>query len=328
SYNGAVRRRRFGARGHHRPVLGIGASMVLHALLILALLFVGKSGLTPQVKRGEPLFVELPNIPEPAPRGNLAARELAPPAPVPKPVPPARPVAPSKPAPPVIAKARPAEPAPPKPARAPERVATARTPEPAPAPKAEDSAPAPEAAKAAAPSPAPPHEAAPAAPAGPASDPRVAMAPSPKASAAPDLRSLRRGGGAPGGTADGRGGIEGEPIPLDSKDPRYNDYLDRIRRMIKEKWGFPCEKNPRTRECEYKTAVLVIEFGITREGVVPFVNVLKTSGYQIYDDYAVNAIKLAAPFPQMPATMGGPKGVPIVATFSYMVDSSLVNLLR
>jgi len=321
-------RTRFGALGHHRPMLGIGASIVLHALLILALLFVGRSGLTPQVKRGEPLFVELPNIPEPAPRGNPAAREPAPPAPAPKPVPPARAVAPSKPAPPVIAKARPAEPAPapPKPAREPDRVATARAPEPAPAPKVEDSAPAQEAAKAAPPTPAPPRETT---PSGPAADPRVAMAPSPKASAAPDLRALRRGGaGAPGGTADGRGGIEGEPIPLDSKDPRYNDYLDRIRRMIKEKWGFPCERNPRTRECEYKTAVLVIEFGITREGVVPFVNVLKTSGYQIYDDYAVNAIKLAAPFPQMPTTMGGPKGVPIVATFSYMVDSSLVNLLR
>jgi TonB family protein len=208
-----------------------------------------------------------------------------------------------------------------------------------------DSAPAPEAPKAAAP--APPAAAPPAAPAPPAAsaapsqdasatrparpsngEARTAMAPSPGSSPAPDLRSaLRRGGGA-GGTGDGRGGIEGEPIPLDTKDPRYSDYLDRIRRMIKDKWGYPCVKNASTHECDYKTALLVIEFGIAKDGHVPFVNVLRTSGYQIYDDYAVNAIKFAQPFPHVPDTMGSPKGLPIVATFSYTVDTSLVNLLR
>jgi TonB family protein len=144
----------------------------------------------------------------------------------------------------------------------------------------------------------------------------------------PDMRSaLRRGTGA-GGTSDGRGGIEGEPIPLDSRDPRYSDYLDRIRRMIKEKWGYPCVKNGSTHECEYKTALLVIEFGIARDGKVPFVNVVRTSGFQIYDDYAVNAIKFAQPFPRVPDSMGSRAGIPIVATFSYQVDTSLVNLLR
>ena len=147
-------------------------------------------------------------------------------------------------------------------------------------------------------------------------------------SGVPDMRSaLRRGSGA-GGTSDGRGGIEGEPIPLDSRDPRYSDYLDRIRRMIKEKWGYPCVKNGSTHECEYKTALLVIEFGIARDGKVPFVNVLRTSGFQIYDDYAVNAIKFAQPFPRVPDSMGSRAGIPIVATFSYQVDTSLVNLLR
>ena len=149
-------------------------------------------------------------------------------------------------------------------------------------------------------------------------------------SGVPDMRSaLRRGaGGGAGGTSDGRGGIEGEPIPLDSRDPRYSDYLDRIRRMIKEKWGYPCVKNDSTQECEYKTALLVIEFGIARDGKVPFVNVIRTSGFPIYDDYAVNAIKFAQPFPKVPDTMGSRSGVPIVATFSYQVDRSLVNLLR
>jgi len=81
------------------------------------------------------------------------------------------------------------------------------------------------------------------------------------ASGYPD-QPLKRGAGR--GHRNGRGGIEGEPIPLDSPDPRYSDYFDRVRRMIKERWGYPCVKNGDTRECEYKTTALVVEFGIAR----------------------------------------------------------------
>jgi hypothetical protein len=47
----------------------------------------------------------------------------------------------------------------------------------------------------------------------------------------------------------------------------------------------------------------------------------------------VNAIKLAAPFPPVPPAMmralpAGNTGIPISARFSYVVESSLTNLLR
>jgi TonB family protein len=144
-----------------------------------------------------------------------------------------------------------------------------------------------------------------------------------------DIRSaLRRGGGGgAGGAGGGRAGIEGEPLPLDSVDPKYSDYLDRIRRMIKERWGYPCVKNADTRQCEYKTAQLVVEFGIAKDGQVPFVEVRRSSGWPIYDAYAVNAIKLAAPFPPVPDSISK-KGVPIMATFNYVVETGLTNLLR
>src|SRR5262249_25344746 len=141
------------------------------------------------------------------------------------------------------------------------------------------------------------------------------------------VRGVGRGCGGAAGSGEGRAGIEGEPIPLDSKDPRYSDYLDRVRRAIKEKWGFPCVKNLATHECEYKTTQLIIEFGIAKDGRVPFVTVVRSSGYPIYDDYAVNAVKLAAPFPPIPDTFSR-TGVPIHATFSYVVESSLANILR
>jgi protein TonB len=180
--------------------------------------------------------------------------------------------------------------------------------------------------------PEPPREATPPIPA----PPRVAAVP--ESAPAPDIRkALRRGGPGPGG-AGGRGegwsGIEGEPIPLDSTDPKFNDYLDRIRRMIKEKWGYPCIKDTATGHCDYKSARLVIVFGILKDGRVPMLEVAQQSGYDVYDDYAVNAIKLASPFPPVPASLmatarSGSAGVKIVAAFQYvLVESSLTNILR
>jgi TonB family protein len=157
-------------------------------------------------------------------------------------------------------------------------------------------------------------------PAGPAPGPPV-----------PDMRTaLRRGAGGTG--LQGRGGIEGEPIRLDSEDPRYNDYLEQIRKRIQEKWGYPCIKSDRS--CEYIETMLEIEFGILKDGRVQFVDVVRTSEYQIYDEYAATAIKLASPFPPVPQAMlnsvkPGSQGVPIRARFAYyIVKSSLTNLLR
>jgi hypothetical protein len=113
--------------------------------------------------------------------------------------------------------------------------------------------------------------------------------------------ALRRGGG---GTGQGRGGIEGEAIPLNSDNPRYNDYLEQVRRRIKEKWTFPpCMKNERTMDCERYQTSLFVEFGILEDGRLGFVDVMQSSPYAIYNEFATNAIKLASPFPPVPPVM-------------------------
>ena len=104
-----------------------------------------------------------------------------------------------------------------------------------------------------------------------------------------------------------------------------------MRRRIKEKWGYPCVGTPRS--CEYKTASLDVHFGILKDGRVQFVDIVRKSPYEIYDDYAVTAIKLASPFPPVPAVMmkgmaPGSTGIPISARFMYVVESSFTNLLR
>jgi TonB family protein len=142
--------------------------------------------------------------------------------------------------------------------------------------------------------------------------------------------ALRQGAG---GRGQGRGGIEGDPVPLDSADARYSEYLEQIRQRIKAKWGFPCVRNAATRECAHHTTSLDVHFGILQDGRVQFVDVVRPADYTIYDEYAVNAIKLASPFPPVPpaimATLRpGSAGMPLSVRFSYVVESSLTNLLR
>jgi TonB family protein len=312
-----------------RLVGGALLSVLLHAAIVAVLLWGPPPFPKMAVKPGEPLIVELPTAPDSPPPGSPTTKAPAAPSP---PAPKAARAAPPKPA--IAAKpsAPPPEPRAPEPV-AERRVASApvvKAPDgdapavtaPEPAPVAPPAAPpatatAPDSGQPAVPSPQPAH-------------PEVAAVPSapstPAPRAVPDLRSMRRGSGGAGGSGEGRAGIEGEPIPLDSTDPRYSDYLDQVRRRIKDKWGYPCVKNDTTRECEYKTAQLIIEFGIAKDGKVPFITVVRSSGFPIYDDYAVNAVKLAD-FPPIPDSFSK-KGVPILATFSYVVQSSLTNILR
>lgn len=342
-----------------RPVAAVGASLALHLVLLGVALVARVPRATYVPRPGEAVFVELPQLPEPAPAGNPADRSRGgrtpePPAPArpapeppqavvkvppplsprvperpavvasraPEPPPPAVPPAPPRETPPA-AELRREPPAPETPAAPEPSEAVATVPAPAPRepakpgpPKPEDSSP-------------PGAERAPSIAPGPerALPPQVAALP-PVGEAPVDVRSaLRRGaGGSASGTSEGRGGIEGEPIPLDSRDPRHSDYLERVRRRIKAHWGYPCVDDPRSRDCQYKSAQLVVEFGIAKDGRVPFVTVVRSSGWAIYDDYAVNAIKLASPFPPVPDSLSR-RGIPILATFNYILDTSLTNLL-
>jgi len=136
-----------------------------------------------------------------------------------------------------------------------------------------------------------------------------------------DLRSLGHGGGA-GGSAEGRAGIEGDPVPLDTADPKYSDYLLRVKRQIEAKMVYPCIKDTGMQTCEYKSVELVLEFGIRKDGNLGFVALRDSSGFQIMDEASANAVKLASPFPRVPDTVSK-TGFPILARFRYHVVTTL-----
>ena len=294
--------------------MAVGASLLAHLGFVALVLLVGYFVPPVIVKKGEPIFVELPKSDEPAPRGNPALPPGPPsrpsPPPAPKSPPPARPA-------PKVETARPApKPEPARPAPAPSKPA----PEPAPTQTAKAAPVEPDETKAAPATPSEEAKSEPTAP--PAGEPKVALS-KPSIDLPPSLQGGTGGGrpGGGGGLLGGRGGVEGEPVPLDTTDPRYTDYFEKVRRRIKENWVYPREAGQRGIGGQ-----LLIEFGIRKEdGMLQFVELKRSSGVAILDEAALIAIKLAQPFPLVPDSVSK-RTLGIAGIFVYqIVDSSLLN---
>src|SRR5262244_2164859 len=262
-------------------VVTVAISVLLHIGVGLVLILNGVHQQRIISKRGEPLLVDI------APSRPNESAPLGDPS---------RPVGPNAPAPP----SRAAAPRPPAPPVPPAPRAAAAPPAPAPAPRAAPKAP--DASK----------EVAKAPPALPKSE---EPGPAPKT---PPAGMFRRGGG--GGLKGGRGGIEGEAIPLDTPDPRYQDYFNQIRERIKSKWIYPYEASSRGIGGE-----LAIEFGIAKSGELQFIERRRSSGVELLDDYAMRAVQLASPFPPVPDAISK-GGLPIHGIFRYqLLGSGMIN---
>jgi len=323
-----------------RFAVGLLASLILHLLLLVGLFF-GRTQAPPNVvtKRGEPLLVDIApdKREEPAPKGRpdrpaiaesapSQPRQAAPPQPKEAPPAPARrPSQPSREAPAARASAEAPKTAP---QRAPQ-VAKAAPVEPTPPPTAGPAMPPPQTARPEPPSEQTPPQAQPSeasrqstpsrgSPAQPeVSDPRYALS-KPSLDIPPSI--FRRPGGGGGLRGGGRGGVEGEPIPLDTTDPKYQDYFNQIRERIRSKWIYPREAGDRGIGGQ-----LMIEFHIARDGHLALVELRRSSGVEILDDYALRAVQLAQPFPPVPPALA--KAVlPISGLFTYqIVKDAFVN---
>jgi TonB family protein len=287
--------------------LAIVSSVLFH-LFVLLPMFMFPSLFVPAqyVKRGEPLLVDItPERPEEkAPLGN-PAEHVAPPTP---PAPRERPPAPPRPPAPARAVEAPRAPAP-RPAPPPPTPPPVARAEPAPEPIAKAPEPTPAPDPTPAPAPAAPSQVTAPPPAGP---PQVAVARPPDAM----RRQPGGGGGLRGG---GRGGVEGEPIPLDTPEPKYQDYFNKVRERIKANWIYPRQAGERGIEGE-----LLIEFHIAKDGRVSYLELRHSSGTTILDDAALTAIKLAQPFPPVPDAIAK-QTLAINGQFKYQIVSGLVN---
>lgn len=282
-------------------LLAIVTSVLFHLLVFLPIFVMPGLFLPPAyVKRGEPLLVDItPERPEEkAPLGN-PSRPVAPPEVRQRPSPAPAPRAPAPPRAAVTPRApAPSSPAPPR--------SVARTEPPAPEPLVKTPEPS---AQAPTPETAPGEAAGTPAPAAP---PRVAVA-------RPPASIWRQPGGGGGLQGGGHGGVEGTPIPLDTPEPKYQDYFNKIRERIKSKWVYPREAGERGIEGE-----LIIEFHIAKDGRLEYIALRQPSGVPILDKYAMNAVTLAEPFPPVPDEIA--KGtLAINGQFRYQIVSGFVN---
>ncbi len=116
--------------------------------------------------------------------------------------------------------------------------------------------------------------------------------------------------------AGARGVVEGEPIPLDTKDPKFSSYFRTLRRQIKERWRYPREAADKNIQGQ-----VVMEFGIAKDGQLDHVTVRSSSGADVLDSQAVMAVRLASPFPAVPDQIG-PAGIPVLAVFKYVIEGA------
>jgi periplasmic protein TonB len=286
-------------RAKRTLILAIVTSALFHLLFFVPFMTIPGFLQTPTyVKRGEPLLVDIaPERPEEkAPRGN-PSQPVAPPQPQERPVPPAKAPVPRATEAPRAPAPRPTPPSPP-------RVARPEPPAPEPMVKTtEPSRPAPETP----PSQATPSESAPAS----SQSPQVAVARPPTS-----IWRQPGGGGVQGG---GRGGVEGQPIPLDTPEPKYQDYFNKVRERIKANWVYPRQAGERNIEGE-----LLIEFHIAKDGRLEYIELRDSSGTRILDDAAMTAVKLAQPFPPVPDDIAK-RTLAINGQFRYQIVSGLVN---
>jgi|WetSurMetagenome_2_1015567.scaffolds.fasta_scaffold00967_15 TonB family protein len=133
---------------------------------------------------------------------------------------------------------------------------------------------------------------------------------SPRAgSARPSFRDQIAGLGS-GLTADS-GGLARETVPLDSSEPRFSDYLARLKRRIEREWTYPEEARRVGMAGE-----LILVFTLNRSGTLTHIQLVRGSGFPALDNEALRAVKTAAPYDPFPRQMGDePKN--ISATFRY-----------
>jgi outer membrane biosynthesis protein TonB len=75
--------------------------------------------------------------------------------------------------------------------------------------------------------------------------------------------------------------------------------MRQVREQINKVATYPCIQVTET-NCEYKAAELEVEISVLQSGELQYVKVIRSSGFEVYDSYAVNAVRLAAPYPPVP----------------------------
>lgn len=113
------------------------------------------------------------------------------------------------------------------------------------------------------------------------------------------------------------GGRNSAPVSLNTKDPVYLSYFNRIKLAIEQNWEYP--------ELALRYGLqgrLSLEFAIGADGQLEHLRITRSSGSQLLDDEALRAIRAAAPFPPIPSWI---KGGPVTISASMEYNDNRLN---
>jgi len=108
------------------------------------------------------------------------------------------------------------------------------------------------------------------------------------------------------------------PIRLDSRDPRYSDYLRRVKQALNLAWYDPTVARSAVKPYGID-GKLVVRFTPGDNGDVEELYITHTSGYAVLDQEALRVVAAAAPHFGRPPRSSGKH--PIDVTFIYEKDS-------
>ena len=112
-------------------------------------------------------------------------------------------------------------------------------------------------------------------------------------------------------TYSSTGARSGAPGSLNTNDPAYMNYFNRIKHAINQKWEYP-----ELAKRYGLQGTLLLEFAVGANGQIEQLRLVRSSGSQLLDDEALRAIKAAAPFPPIPVWIKSTP-LPISATMEY-----------
>ena len=111
---------------------------------------------------------------------------------------------------------------------------------------------------------------------------------------------------------------EGQEISLNTTEFKYVSYFSKLKRRISMVWKYP--EKARIKGLQGR---LTLRFVLDSDGRLIDIVVVKSSGFLILDEGAVEAVKKAAPFYALPETFG--KKLSIVADFQYKLSNNYVK---
>jgi len=121
----------------------------------------------------------------------------------------------------------------------------------------------------------------------------------------------------PSVTYSAENGRASGPISLNTRDPLYVSYFNKVKQTIEQHWEYP--------EMALRYGLqgrLALEFTINGGGQLEGLRLIRSSGSQLLDEEALRAIKAAAPFPPIPSWI---KPVPLLISASMEYHDTRLN---